>query len=48
MLPEGLGALKKLKDPIGNRIRYLQACSLTPQPSMLQLMRGFAGAKEIF
>jgi hypothetical protein len=32
---EGLGQLKKINDLIGNRTRYLAACSIVPQPTTL-------------
>jgi hypothetical protein len=32
---EGLDQLKKSSDPIGNRTRDLQACSIVPQPTTL-------------
>jgi hypothetical protein len=37
---QGSGALteKRINDPIGSRTRELPACSVVPQPSMLQLI----------
>jgi hypothetical protein len=35
---EGLGALKKINDPIGRGTRDLLACSVAPQPYMIQLI----------
>jgi hypothetical protein len=35
---EGLGALEKISNLIGNRTRDLRAGSIAPQPSILQLI----------
>jgi hypothetical protein len=35
VLLEGLGQMKKSKDLIGNRTRYLPACSIVPQLTTL-------------
>jgi hypothetical protein len=35
---EGLDALKKFNELIGSRTRDHPACSIAPQPSMLQLI----------
>jgi hypothetical protein len=37
MLLEGLGKLRNISDPIGNRKRYLPACSVVSQRTTFEL-----------